>query len=150
MVLIYIIRFDHQILLSCVWNNFRSQKFHKFGDFFQPARLFHPARLLDTLEYLFLKLDQNWTIFAYMNITIEFMAKKTTPFSLKPKKHHNGWKFEVTEWIPKFCSQRYHSSKSGDFIFDLVHTERVSNHLSRCAKADNCFGVNRETPNRFL
>ena len=58
----------HLIEMQCLWpllsyltlrfcldlflNNFRSPKFHKFGDFFQPARLFHPTRLLDTLEYV--------------------------------------------------------------------------------------------------
>ena len=53
MSLAFIIIFYPQILLRCVLNNFRSPKFHKFGDFFQPACLFHPARLLDTLEYTF-------------------------------------------------------------------------------------------------
>jgi len=50
MSLVFIIIFYPQILLRCVINNFRSPKFHKFGDFFQPARLFHPVYLLHTLE----------------------------------------------------------------------------------------------------
>ena len=57
MVLVVIIIFYHLILLKCVLNNFRSLQFLKFGEFFQPARLFHPTRLFDTLEYLGLYLE---------------------------------------------------------------------------------------------
>ena len=32
-------------------HNFLSQKIAKIGNFFPPTRLFHPTRLLDTLEY---------------------------------------------------------------------------------------------------
>ena len=51
-ILVIIICFYDQKLFRCIPNTFRSQNFPKFGGIFQPARLFHPARLFDTLEYL--------------------------------------------------------------------------------------------------
>ena len=49
-VLVIIMPFYHQKLLRCISNTLRSPKFPKFGGIFQPARLFHPTRLFDTLE----------------------------------------------------------------------------------------------------
>ena len=39
-----------QMSLKLIFKDFSPPKFLKFGLIFQTARLFHPARLLDTLE----------------------------------------------------------------------------------------------------